>query len=227
MDSENSSAYIINRRGKSVRERRGGGKKAGALIAALIILSAVICLLVVFIPRAHAVSKSSEKSGGTKIFALCMGEFDGRPEAELCAKDTGERGGAGYVYNDGKYRVIAALYLSEQDAAAVAKVNEGASYFAIEFPLIDCDGEQSKALDYFFGEWFSALSNSAAQLEKGEITQANAEFAARSACKKLRNLCVGALDGVCEMGEAGEKSVLSFIRYTQAKTACELYSRFT
>lgn len=52
-------------------------------------------------------------------YALQLGAFDEEKGAREMAEHFVKRGAAGYVWNDGKYRTLAAVYTSREDAQAV------------------------------------------------------------------------------------------------------------
>lgn len=230
MDDDRYSAYFVSRRGYKPRPSRRGNRRrshraAGLLITALLLLSAAICLLVVFLPRLTSADgvAASPNFGGKTFFFLATAKSDDRDSAELNAVSSAERGGAGYIYNDGSYHVVAALYDRESDAKTLATVNQNSYYFALVLPAVGCGESDKAALDFVVGEFCSALTTAAVELDRGNITEAAAEFAAGVALNKLRSVAVSAenarlsdaLTRVADDAFSGDRSVLSGIRYVQ------------
>lgn len=52
-------------------------------------------------------------------FALQLGAFENQKSASEMAQQFSKRGAAGYIWNDGKYRALAAVYPSREDAQLV------------------------------------------------------------------------------------------------------------
>lgn len=222
-----------------VRRGRGGGRSkraAGLLVAVLLVLTAAICLLVVFLPRLTKGSVAANAFGGRTFYFLSTGSYSVRDTALVAARDTSARGGAGYLYNDGEYRIIAAVYSSEADARALASVNDGATYFGIEIALpADADEGSIAAAKYLTGEWFDAVGRTADELQRGNMTQAQAEYAVQSACARLAEISQAAelsafraaLVAACEYSCPTDMTPLAYIRRVHvraiAEAACALY----
>lgn len=218
-----SGAYFVRRRGGA-----HGKRAAGVLIAVLLLLTAAICLLVVFLPKITSDESVPTGGGVTRkkfyILTTYVGSF--RDDALLAAHDTSARGGAGYVYNDGEYKVVAAVYDSEADARALASVNDNAQYFEISIALPEStDDGTVGAVEYLAGEWFDSVRRAADDLQRGSITEAQAEYAARSVCAVLsqkselaQNSAVRrALDAACEYDCPQSVTPLAYIRYIQVR----------
>ena len=216
-------AYIIRRGGSKAQSRsRGGAKRAaGILIAVLLLLTAAICLLVVFLPRmGGSASVGASATVGKTYYFLCTTETDERVSGLLSAQNTMERGGAGYLYNDGKYKIVAAVYAKESDVKTLVTVNPNSFYFSLSIPSGNYSGGDKATIDFLYGEWFDTLSTAATELDRGNITEAAAEHAVRRACDKLRNLAFGAKSEKlksailsCEYSPPPTQTVLSYIRY--------------
>lgn len=230
MTEYSSGAYIVSRkdrRGKRNRDpRRRPGKAAGLLVIVLLLLTAGICLLVVFLPRIKfaGVSGAADFSGKTYYF-LTTAKATDRLTAREHAQYAAERGGAGYIYNDGNYRIIAAAYERESDAKTLASVNADADYFAFSLPSAACDGGDKATLEYLAGELFTVCATAASELDRGNITEASAEYAVRAALDKLTALACSASSeriktaaAECVLYEIPQgRSVLSYIRYVQVR----------
>lgn len=230
MTEYSSGAYIVSRKerrgGRNRDPRRRPNRAAGFLVIALLLLTAGICLLVVFLPKFKptGVSGAAEFTGRTFYFLTTAKETD-RLKAREQAQYAIERGGAGYIYNDGNYRIIAAAYEREADAKTLASVNADADYFAFSLPSAACDGGDRAALEYLADELFAVCSTAASELDRGNITEASAEYAVRAALDKLTALACSASSeriktaaAECVQYEIPQgRSVLSYIRYVQVR----------
>lgn len=85
------------------------------LIVAIIVVSLIIALVYILFFRGD---KSCESKG---YFMLVAGSFDSRAPADSLASELKSRGGGGYVLEENGYEVIAAVYLSGDEAETVAK----------------------------------------------------------------------------------------------------------
>ena len=215
-------AYIIQRGGRKTSRRRGGaGRTAGALIAVLLLLTAAICLLVVFLPRIRGGSAQSASAavGGKTYYFLCTAETDERLQGMMSSQNAMERGGAGYLYNDGKYKVVAAVYARESDVKTLVTVNADSFYFSLAVPSGNYSDGDKAVISYLTGEWFDTLSIAATELERGNTTEAAAEYAAFRACEALKSLAFKASDPIkaaitsLSYSPPAAQSVLSYIRY--------------
>ncbi|MDE5562632.1 MAG: hypothetical protein K2J01_03700 [Clostridiales bacterium] len=225
--SEND-AYIIQRGGRRSSSRKRGGprRSAGILITVLLLLTAAICLLVVFLPRmggGKSVGASASVDGKTYYF-LCTAETEDKTQCLLFAKNASDRGGAGYVYNDGKYRIIAAVYAKESDVKTLVTVNADSFYFSLTLQGGDYASGDKAVIEYLTGEWFSVVSAASTELDRGNITESAAEYAVSSACDKLRGLAENANSTKlkaailsCRYEPPQSQTVLSYIRYVNVE----------
>ncbi len=230
MTEYSSGAYIVSRKGRRGGRgrdpRRRPNRAAGILVIVLLLLTAGICLLVVFLPefKISGVGGAADFSGKTFYF-LTTGKATDRLAAREQAQYAIERGGAGYIYNDGNYRIVAAAYEREADAKTLASVNADADYFAFSLPSAACDGGDKATLEYLAGELFTVCATAATELDRGNITEASAEYAVSSALDKLVALACSASSeriksaaSECAYYEIPQgRSVLSYIRYVQVR----------
>lgn len=226
MAEYSSGAYIVERGG-----RRSGGpgrpnRAAGVIIIVLLLLTAGICLLIVFLPRyiTHGVSGTPSFAGKT-FYLLELGKETERFTARERAQYAIERGGAGYIYNDGNYRIITSVYDREADAKTLASVNADCDYFALSFPQVAAESGDKAVLDYVCGEMFTLCATAITELDRGNITEASAEHAVRSAldeaCRlsysagseRIKNAVLAAARFDIPQG----RSVLSYLRYLQVR----------
>ena len=233
--SEND-AYIIQRGGgrRTSGRRRGGARRAaGILISVLLLLTAAICLLVVFLPRAGGGKSvgASATIGGKTYYFLCTAETEDRTQSLLHAKNAMDRGGAGYIYNDGKYRIIAAVYARESDVKTLVTVNADSFYFSLNIRGGDYASGDKAVIEYLTGEWFSVVSAASTELDRGNITESAAEYAVASACDKLRGLAENAKSyrlksalASCTYDPPQSQTVLSYIRYVNVQYVVSVIS---
>lgn len=220
-----NDAYIIERGGRTrqSRRRRGGASRAaGILIAVLLLLTAAICLLVVFLPRIgnKNTAVGASATAGKTYYFLCTAETDERLSAIASAQNAIERGGAGYIYNDGKYKIIAAVYNKETDVKTLVTVNANSFYFSLSLPSGEYKSGDKAVVEYLTGEWFDTLLTAATELDRANITEAAAEYAVQSACSRLRDLAYKANSEklknaitACTFSPPQNQTVLSYIRY--------------
>ena len=185
MKDEGSGAYLFTRSQTRPRQKRSARRAAGMLIAMLMVLSAGVILLVVFLPpRSSSTSQAVSAFAGKTYYFMYTSESTDKAQAALSAADTSSRGGAGYVFNDGTYKIVAAVYARESDVKTIVSVNPESAYFSVTLNA----AKDSAALDYLCGEWFDTVYLASAELDRGNITEAAAEHAVSVACDKLVSL---------------------------------------
>lgn len=217
-----SGAYIISRSKKYKPPR--GKRFAGVLIVVLLLLTSAICLLIIFLPKITTAGGEAAFSGRTFYF-LATDEAKSRDTAIERANISAARGGAGYIYNDGTYRVVAMAYGTESEAKQIAAHNPGAFVFSVSIPAVAAETEDARAIEYVCGEWFSALSGAAKDLDRGVMTDAQAELAAERACASLSDAAdkvqgsrlKRALSAAGEFSVPDGMSLLSYIRHVTVR----------
>lgn len=123
---------IDKKRKKRVVKRKTGGLTPLSLVVILVFTATIIALL-------WAVSPLFEKSGqvgGKNWYFVCVYTETTSEKAQISANSVRERGGAGYVINDGKYRITASVYDSEKDAKKVAKTIDGSTVYTLKIDAI-------------------------------------------------------------------------------------------
>ncbi|MCH5163102.1 MAG: hypothetical protein J1G38_06390 [Clostridiales bacterium] len=222
MAQYSSGAYFIS---KKRRGPSGGRRGVGFLIVVLLLLTAGICILAVFFPFGSEQASSEAETTAATFYFLATQECTDRQAASDGALSASSRGGAGYIYNDGSYKIIAAAYRKEGDAKALAEVNDGAFYFKFELKFGSIESKDRAAVKYLTGEWFDALFNAADSLERGNITDAEADRTVRAACLKLLRYAdksngkslVRALQKAGEYSPPTGRSLQSYIRYVAVR----------
>ncbi|MCM1367747.1 MAG: hypothetical protein NC184_02930 [Roseburia sp.] len=233
MKEYDSGAYLVSRgsykRASDYKKPRRGKAAAGVLIAILLMLTAGICALVYFLSRTQTASGTPVFAGKTFYFLAIAQETD-RTEALKTSQYAVERGGAGYIYNDGSYHTVAAVYDREADVKTLVSVNSGSHYFALSLAQsAHADGDRA-ALEYLAGEWFDTVMTAATELDRGNISDSAAEHAVRAALIRLEKAaCLAdseylktALEAVCEYSIPQGRSVLSYIRYIHVRAVAEV-----
>ena len=227
MKEYESGAYLVSRRYRNRKPERYKSRRprkaAGVLIAVLLLLTAGICVRVVFLPKLSVPTSGAPSFKGKTYYLLATAKATDRAQASVAAQYAAERGGAGYIYNDGNYHIIAAVYEREADAKTLASMNADSHYFALTIPPSACGAGDKRALEYLTGEWFQTVSAAATELDRGNITESAAEHALSVACRRLYDCADGAesarfkraVTAVCEYVMPQSVTVLSYIRYVQ------------
>ncbi len=233
MKDNQSGAYFVSRRtlrDTPRRKRRGSHRAAGVLIAVLLLLTAGICLLVVFLPERSESTGVSAGFGGKTYYFLATAETDEKVQALTSAQYAAERGGAGYIYNNGKYRIVASAYEREADVKTLVEVNADSHYFSLTFANSSYAKGDKRVLECLTGEWFSTVFTAASELDRGNITEAAAEHAVKKASGKLRKLAYSAESDRLKTAVVSvslecpaSRSVLSFIRYVNVGMLISVY----
>lgn len=189
MREDSSGAYLFSRsQPRSRQKRRSARRAAGMLIAALLLLTAGVCLLVVFLPRGGQAPASATHAVEKTFYFLYTSECTDRTQAVASAASTSERGGAGYIHNDGTYKTVAAVYARESDVKTLVTVNPESAYFSLSLGKLSA--AERKTAEYICGEWFDTMYLAATELDRGNVTESAAERAVAVACSKLARLVV-------------------------------------
>lgn len=126
------------------------------------------------------------KTAEREYYCINYGTYSGLSEAQKAASALRLRGGGGYIHNDGKYRVFAALYLNRADADSVCERLQGANTFSVHKIVIpSCkfycgsDSEtraKSAAALQIFNFTIESLYSVFVELDKNMISEAEAEL---------------------------------------------------
>ncbi len=121
-------------------------------------------------------------------FAAETGSFTFMSEARECAEATESAGGAGYIYNDGVFHVLASVHKKKAAAEASAKSFEGAAVLVFNIPAASVAFAGSKAERDALHEGavmplavFSQLCDISEKLGAGNISAAQAYIRLQSA----------------------------------------------
>lgn len=122
------------------------------------------------------------KINKSSLYAVTMGEYSDKSEAEKVALGASIQGASGYIWEDNNYFVIGNIYSANEDALKVVENLKTSSYNVavkeINFPKVTLDfsmyensdmGIVKKAINAF-DETYELLYESSIKLDKSEIT---------------------------------------------------------
>lgn len=122
------------------------------------------------------------KVDSNKLFAVSLGEYDTKSEAEKVALGSNVQGAGGFVWEDKKYYVIGNIYLNIDDANKVVKNLKESNYKVsvkeISFPKLKIDFSmyENKDMDTIkksinvFDKAYKMLYENSISFDKGEIS---------------------------------------------------------
>ncbi len=147
----------------------------GFAVFALFVCVAVMLVAVYFNNKSGEVLKIPAKSWYYISFYTRTAET----EAAISAHSVKETGGAGYLINDGQFRVVAAVYKSESDAKSVAaKQTLEAEIYKLAVPGMKIsafgDKETDKTVKKAFSYYetvYDAVNTALIDFEKGQSTE--------------------------------------------------------
>lgn len=120
---------------------------------------------------------------GFTMYAMQIGAYSAKENADAAAEDLKKKGGAGYVLHDGTYRVLAFGYGSQGEANTVKEqlktaASMDSSIYTVTVPRLDfkVTGEQKNlaAVDSAFKSYISAkdkVGELAVKFDKSELTK--------------------------------------------------------
>lgn len=117
--------HIIQKRHKK-SHGYGGRRNKGYCRVLPVFLILLSCTVLPIVATYALLSQTTQATGKTYCvksetrYFLVTGSYDVTGDARLAAAVVKEKGGAGYVINDGKFRVVAAVYRDKKSAEAVA-----------------------------------------------------------------------------------------------------------
>ena len=132
----NEQSVRASGRGKA--KAGAGGKKYAVVIIIIFALIAVL-LLSDYLSNGLAIGLFKKNSDNISVkaadyYAAETGAFTSMRQAADCAEETAAAGGAGYIYNDGTFHVLASVHTKYADADAAAKTYEPADVFTLKIP---------------------------------------------------------------------------------------------
>lgn len=147
--------HIISRKNKKRPKKRQ--KTASAKIKAMLIGLCVVCATVFIITAiASFPSRDIIRLKAEKWYYVSFYSPTEIVEAELNAQSLKETGGAGYIINDGTFRVTAFVYDSSSDAKTVAdKQTLAATVYTVALPEVKIDAVKDEKTSKQVKEGFS------------------------------------------------------------------------
>lgn len=127
------------------------------------------------------------------LYAVTLGEYENRSEAETVANGATIQGAGGYVWEDKKYSIIGSIYKSEEEALSVIENLKSSNYDVkikkITFPKIDIkfdyDNKQVNTINksiLLIDDIYEKLYNFSIKFDKKEINN----FAISSELSNIR-----------------------------------------
>jgi len=125
------------------------------------------------------------KANALTMYAIQMNAFSDKDNADAYASELKEKGGAGYILNDGFYRVIAIGFKSEEDAKQVKEELKADGIESHVYKIataganmnITATKDNVNAIKSAFEQWedkFGSLEDIIINLDKGSITPSDA-----------------------------------------------------
>lgn len=191
----NEIPYIIEKK----RTPRRFGRIAGALILISAAVSIGIAVRILFFSGTVTIE-------GRKFFAVYTAETSVESEASAASESVRNGGGSGYVYNDGTFKVFAAIYPDEESASTVASRltanGTNAGYMVLTVPEIKLKGYDDRTerlrlaetVYYAYGELYDELYELSIELDEKRLSEA----AAVKLTADYRESAAGRLDYVSE-----------------------------
>ena len=180
---------IIPANGKKSRNNRVNGGNFGKKFVVLVIVVCVIALL-------FTAFYSPLPSDKVRIFTRSWYFVETYAESDyekvvLESENAKERGGGGFVINDGNFIVTIALFSVKQNAQTVAQKNDGAKVYEVVISggVIERNEPLISALN-LHGEIYDNLHSSLVDFENGKSSEALVLFTAQGwidNAKKIQN----------------------------------------
>jgi len=163
-----------------------------------------------------------------KYYAVETGFFTSDSDARAEAQSVKGRGGAGYIYNDGKFHVLAAAYATLSDAEKVkAQLGGNAAVYEVKTPALSIEFDGTKAQKETiskaflqFSALYGKLYNLSVRLDLQEIG-AGAVYLALAECENETRALITEFNAA-----TGGVTTMTFIRLRSELTiaADALYS---
>lgn len=130
----------------------------------------------------------------TNWYALQVGVFENEESARELAKAFQKRGAAGYLWQDGRYRVLAAAYPEREDAQLVREQlrdehNIDSYLFTIRFPAVRLRLSGMQGQIDILKAAFVHASDLAVQIQKLSVSMDRQEMSVSETVSALLSLC--------------------------------------
>jgi hypothetical protein len=156
------------------KNRKKRRKSALPVATALIFLLSLGALIIAFLP-----SKETSKItiGARSWYFVIVDEHTEIVKAEVEAALTREKGGAGYILNDGAYKVAAAVYASFSDAEKIVERIDNATVKKVKIErfsvngIAKADAQNLKKSFNFYETLYKNILASVEKFEREEISE--------------------------------------------------------
>lgn len=190
--------HIIQKRPQNRRGYRSNyGKNRGRGLRVFLVLAVFAIIPVAatyaFLSKTEFVAGKTYRVKAETRYFLVTGTYDSIADANLAAAIVKERGGAGYIFNDGKFRIAAAVYKDKKTAETVAvkQKSETEIYpITIKETTLGSDKAIAKSLAAalnVYDEIFRDLTAVTEEYEKGNSTEGALALAATNAAEGMKN----------------------------------------
>jgi len=190
--------HIIQKRPQNRRGYRSNyGKNRGRGLRVFLVLAVFAIIPVAatyaFLSKTEVVAGKTYRVKAETRYFLVTGTYDSIADANLAAAIVKERGGAGYIFNDGKFRIVAAVYKDKKTAETVAvkQKSETEIYpITIKETTLGSDKAIAKSLAAalnVYDEIFRDLTAVTEEYEKGNSTEGALALAATNAAEGMKN----------------------------------------
>lgn len=234
--------HIIDRGRRSARGKRRYARRGPGAISIILLAVCAAALLAV----SAAWGNSGKKVPASTWYFLSAYTRSGGTEAAVSASDVRGEGGAGYIINDGAFRVIIAVYPGEADAKKVAaRLDRETEIIPLAIPAFDLGGidederERVKEALNVHSTAYDMLMGALAGFEGGGDAESELLFSAAKArelfdreygrvadCKAARELgdyLAGASRALAALDEPDEAPAGARVRYA----VCDvIYKRY-
>lgn len=193
--------HIIQKRPK--KRRVYGKKRRGTLRIFLIFAFCAIlpiAAVCAFMPKIAQPTTKTYRSKAYAIYFLITGSYDAIADANLASDVVRERGGAGYIINDGSFKVVAAVYKTKKTAEAVAakqKIDATVYELTVKEAPLGSDKDAAKRLMTALNACDSAYADITAvteDCETGNATESALSLAVTNAANGLKDAAGGISD---------------------------------
>lgn len=164
-----------SKKSKCAPQRKRSGVKFAAILSAL----SVLVLFCVVFGSSRTTTVTRVKNKEWYFVGIFTSSDSG--QASIKALDIRTRGGAGFIYNDGNYSVIASVYPTEREAKTVAeKQPDPATVIKVEFCEMKFSSEElnDSILSAFSlpTAVVAELNETAQSYEKGNLTESEVAY---------------------------------------------------
>ncbi len=236
---------------KNSRTRRSSGNNFLPFLTIVTIIASLVALLWAFTSTGNDDNKITVAEK-TWHFVI-VHERNEIVDAELAAVDVRERGGGGYILNDGSYKIAASVYGTNAAAIAVSNGIDGSTVLSVRIPktqlssvgAADDDNIIRKAIN-LYEVVYEKILTLVEIFEKGEIVESKLLFSVEETyasvkivADEMKSLCAEYPEAelfslstfVDDMAQTVHGAIIdeehtpsSRLRYALCKIVCERYA---